>query len=43
MGFASLNFFYHDMSNKTEWYDDESYEGKNVLTFKILDLFLRPE
>ena len=34
MGFASLNFFYHDMSNKTEWYDDESYEGINVLTFK---------
>ena len=34
MGFASINLFYHDISNKFEWYDDDSFPSGNVLTFE---------
>jgi len=27
MGFASFSLFYHDIENKIEWYDDDSYES----------------
>ena len=27
MGFASLSLFYHDIENKVEWYDDDSFGG----------------
>jgi len=38
MGFASLSLFYHDIENKIEWYDDDSYgEIGDVLTFKNVD------
>ena len=37
MGFGSLNIFYHEMSNKHEWYDDDSYPQGDVLTFKNVD------
>ena len=37
MGFASLNLFYHEISNKHEWYDDDSYPSGDILTFKNVD------
>ena len=44
MGFASLSLFYHDIENKVEWYDDDSFGGDlndpelgDVLTFKNVD------
>lgn len=38
MGFASLSFFYHDIENKIEWYDDDQYgELGDVLTFRNVD------
>ena len=38
MGFASLSLFYHDIENKIEWYDDDSYgDAGDVLTFENVD------
>ena len=37
MGFASLNLFYHEISNKHEWYDDDSYPSGDILTFKNVE------
>ena len=38
MGFASLSLFYHDIENKVEWYDDDSYGNiGDVLTFRNVD------
>ena len=38
MGFASLSLFYHDIENKIEWYDDDSYgDIGDVLTFRNVD------
>ena len=37
MGFASLNLFYHEISNKHEWYDDDNYPSGDILTFKNVD------
>ena len=38
MGFASFSLFYHDIENKIEWYDDDSYgETGDVLTFRNVD------
>ena len=38
MGFASLSLFYHDIENKIEWYDDDSYgDLGDVLTFRNVD------
>ena len=38
MGFASLSLFYHDIENKIEWYDDDSYgDVGDVLTFRNVD------
>ena len=34
MGFASINVFYHHISNKHKWYDDDSFENGDILTFK---------
>ena len=36
MGFASLNLFYHEISNKHEWLDKE-YAGGNILTFENVE------
>jgi len=33
MGFASLNIFYHHISNKHEWDDQDSTEYADILTF----------
>jgi outer membrane receptor for ferrienterochelin and colicins len=37
MGFAYTNFYYHQMENIIEWYDDDRFEGSDVLTFKNAD------
>lgn len=37
MGFASINLFYHEISNKHEWYDDDSYPSGDILTFKNVE------
>ena len=37
MGFASVNLFYHEISNKHEWYDDDSYPSGDILTFKNVE------
>ncbi len=37
MGFASLNLFYHEISNKHEWYDDDSNPSGDILTFKNVE------
>tara|TARA_B100000676_G_scaffold55011_2_gene54125 strand:- start:103 stop:2610 length:2508 start_codon:yes stop_codon:yes gene_type:complete len=37
MGFASLNLFYHIISNKHEWYDDDRYLSGDILTFKNVE------
>jgi hypothetical protein len=38
MGFASLNFNYYDITNKIEWYPDNSYgDVADVLTFENVD------
>mgnify|MGYP001183102442 FL=1 len=36
-GFFSTSLFYHEIQDKIEWYDDDSYENLDVLTFKNSD------
>ncbi|OUT39861.1 MAG: hypothetical protein CBB66_03560 [bacterium TMED6] len=37
MGFASVNLFYHEISNKHEWYDDNQFPSGDVLTFRNVE------
>ena len=38
MGFATISIFYHDIENKVEWYDDDSYSDLgDILTFRNVD------
>jgi outer membrane receptor protein involved in Fe transport len=37
MGFAYVNFYYHQLENVIEWYDDDRFEDKDVLTFRNAD------
>ena len=37
MGFAYINLYYHQLENVIEWYDDDSFEDADVLTFKNAD------
>ena len=37
MGFFTTSLFYHEITDKIEWYDDDSYENLDVLTFRNSD------
>ena len=37
MGFAYINLYYHQLENVIEWYDDDRFENKDILTFKNAD------
>ena len=37
MGFGYVNFYYHQLENVIEWYDDDRFEDKDVLTFRNAD------
>lgn len=37
MGFAYINLYYHQLENVIEWYDDDRFEGRDILTFKNAD------
>ena len=37
MGFMTSSIFYHKVNNLIKWYDDNSYEGSDVVTFKNAD------
>ena len=37
MGFAVVNLYYHQLKNVIKWYDDDEFEGGDVLTFKNAD------
>ena len=34
MGFFSTSLFYHEITDKIEWYDDDSYENLDITTFR---------
>ena len=34
MGFAYVNLYFHQLKNVIEWYDDDRFEDKDVLTFR---------
>ncbi len=37
LGFAYVNLYYHQLKNVIEWYDDDRFEDKDILTFKNAD------
>ena len=37
MGFAYINLYYHQLKNVIEWYDDDRFDGSDILTFKNAD------
>ena len=37
MGFGYVNLYYHQLENVIEWYDDDRFEDKDILTFRNAD------
>ncbi len=37
MGFASVNLYYHQLTDVIEWYDDDKFPNSDVLTFRNAD------
>tara|TARA_B100001971_G_scaffold121363_1_gene111784 strand:- start:13941 stop:16484 length:2544 start_codon:yes stop_codon:yes gene_type:complete len=37
MGFAYINLYYHQLKDVIEWYDDDRFDDKDILTFRNAD------